>query len=43
MITLLARLFLKPDGKSEADLRKAYGVLCGAAGIGLLWLTVALI
>ena len=35
MITLLARLFLKPDGKSEADLRKAYGVLCGAAGIGL--------
>ena len=35
MITLLARLFLKPDGKSEADLRKAYGVLCGAVGIGL--------
>ena len=35
MITLLVRLFLKPDGKSEADLRKAYGVLCGAAGIGL--------
>ena len=35
MITLLARLFLKPDGKSEADLRKAYGVLCGAVGIAL--------
>ena len=35
MITLLARLFLKPDGKTEADLRKAYGVLCGAVGIGL--------
>ena len=35
MITLLARLFLKLDGKTEADLRKAYGVLCGAVGIGL--------
>ena len=35
MISLLARLFLKSDGKSEAELRKAYGVLCGAVGIGL--------
>lgn len=35
MISLLARLFLKPAGKSEADLRKAYGILCGAVGIGL--------
>ena len=35
MISLLARLFLKPEGKTEAEIRKAYGVLCGAAGIGL--------
>jgi len=35
MINLLARLFLKPEGKPESDLRKAYGVLCGAVGIGL--------
>ena len=35
MISLLARLFLKPDGKSEAETRKAYGVLCGAVGIAL--------
>lgn len=35
MITLLARLFLKPEGKNEAELRKAYGVLCGLVGIGL--------
>ena len=35
MISLLARLFLKPEGKAESDLRKAYGVLCGAVGISL--------
>ena len=35
MISLLAKLFLKTDGKSESDLRKAYGILCGAVGIGL--------
>ena len=35
MISLLANLFLKPAGKTEAALRKGYGVLCGAVGIGL--------
>lgn len=35
MITILARLFLKPEGKPEAQLRKGYGVLCGAVGVGL--------
>lgn len=35
MITILARVFLKPEGKTEAQLRKGYGVLCGAAGIVL--------
>ena len=33
MISLLARIFLKP-GRPEAELRKAYGILCGAVGIG---------
>ena len=35
MISLLARLLLKPNEKSEAELRKSYGVLCGAVGIAL--------
>ena len=35
MISILAKLFLKTDGKAEADVRKAYGILCGAVGIGL--------
>lgn len=35
MISLLAKLFLKPAGKTEAALRKGYGILCGAVGIGL--------
>jgi len=35
MISLLARLFLKPEGKTESQLRKGYGILCGAVGIGL--------
>lgn len=35
MITILARLFLKPEGKTEAQLRKGYGVLCGGVGVGL--------
>ena len=35
MISLLANLFLKPAGKTEAALRKGYGILCGAVGIGL--------
>lgn len=34
MISLLARLFLKPGEQDEAALRKAYGILCGAVGIG---------
>lgn len=35
MISLLTKLFVKPEGKSEAALRKAYGVLCGTVGIAL--------
>ena len=35
MISLLALLFLKPEGRDEAALRKGYGILCGAVGIGL--------
>ena len=35
MISLLARLFLKGEGRDEAALRKGYGMLCGAVGIGL--------
>ncbi len=35
MISILARLFLKSEGKDEATLRKAYGILCGAVGIAL--------
>ena len=35
MITLLARLFLKPQGRSEASLRRGYGILCGGTGVVL--------
>ena len=35
MISLLARLFLKTEGRDEAALRKEYGILCGAVGIAL--------
>ena len=35
MISLLARFFCKSDGKGPAQLRTAYGILCGAVGIGL--------
>lgn len=35
MISILARLLLKSEGKDEAALRKAYGILCGAVGIAL--------
>jgi cation diffusion facilitator family transporter len=35
MISILAKLFLKTEGKAEAEVRKAYGILCGAVGIGL--------
>ena len=34
MISLLARLFVKTDGREPAAVRKAYGILCGAVGIG---------
>ena len=32
---MLARVLLKPEGKTEAQLRKGYGVLCGGVGVGL--------
>jgi len=35
MISILSRIFLKPEGKSGAQLRKGYGILCGAVGIAL--------
>ena len=35
MISLLAKFFIKSEGKNEAQIRKAYGVLCGAVGIAL--------
>ena len=35
MVSLLARLFIKPDGKAPAEVRKAYALLCGAVGIFL--------
>lgn len=35
VITMLARVFLKPEGKTEAQVRKGYGVLCGAVGVCL--------
>lgn len=35
MISLLARLFLMPGEQDQAALRKGYGILCGAVGIGL--------
>ena len=35
MITLLARFFCKGEGKTPAQLRTAYGILCGTVGIAL--------
>lgn len=35
MITILSRAFIKPEGKSEAQLRRDYGVLCGCVGVFL--------
>ena len=36
MITLLARLFIKPDpARKEPETRRAYGILCGIVGICL--------
>lgn len=33
MVTLLGRLLIRQEGRDEADIRKAYGILCGAVGI----------
>lgn len=35
MVTLLAKLWIKDDGKSEQQVRKAYGTLCSVLGIFL--------
>ena len=35
MISLLARFFCKSEGRTPAQLRTAYGVLCGMVGIVL--------
>lgn len=35
MISFLARFFCKPEGRTPSQLRTAYGILCGAVGIGL--------
>ena len=35
MIEQLARLFLKPEERDAASLRRGYGVLCGAVGVCL--------
>lgn len=35
MISLLARIFIGAKERSEAGERQAYGILCGAVGIGL--------
>lgn len=35
MISLLARIFIGSKKRSEAEERQAYGMLCGAVGIGL--------
>ncbi len=35
MIALFSHLFIHPDGREEGELRKAYGVLCGAVGVAL--------
>ena len=35
MIQLLSRYFIKPEGKTPAQLRQAYGTLCSVVGISL--------
>ena len=35
MISLLAKLFIRPEGRTDADVRRAYGTLCGTVGIFL--------
>ena len=35
MISILARRFLRPEGKTEAQLRRGYGILCGGVGVFL--------
>ena len=32
MVTLLGRLLIRQEGREEAEIRKAYGILCGAVG-----------
>ena len=34
MVSFLARAFIRSEGKTPEELRKAYGILCGAVGIG---------
>jgi cation diffusion facilitator family transporter len=33
VVTLLGRLLIRQEGREEAEIRKAYGILCGAVGI----------
>lgn len=33
MVTLLGRLFIRQEGREESEVRKSYGILCGAVGI----------
>ena len=33
MVTLLGRLLIRQEGREEAEIRKAYGILCGAVGV----------
>lgn len=40
MISLLAKIFCKPEGRTPTQLRTAYGILCGAVGIALNLLLV---
>ena len=35
MVSFLARAFIRSEGKTPEELRKAYGILCGAVGIAL--------
>ena len=35
MVTLLAKWFIKEEGKSEQQVRKAYGTLCSVFGVFL--------
>ena len=35
MVSFLARAFIRSEGKTPEELRKAYGILCGTVGIAL--------